>query len=313
MIRAFGQRLRVVALAGLVATLAVGGADARAGGGASVGSRGGSTFSRPPSTATAPGSAQPMQRTETPSMGSQPGYAQAGVPARRGFGFGGGFLTGLVGAGLLGAMFGGGFFGGLGSIASLLGLLIQVGLAVGLVWLVMRVIRRRSEPALAGAAGGVAYGRSVMPGAMAGGGSRPAPAREPVQVGPSDFSAFERMLGEIQVSYGRGDLTALRRTTTPEMARYFEQDLAADRAQGRRNEVSAPKLLQGDLAEAWREGPTEYATVAMRFEVIDVQMDVGSGRVLSGHPSIPTEATELWTFRRDGGSAWVLSAIQQTA
>lgn len=309
--RVFRQSLRVVVLAGLVATLAVGGADARAGGATSSGSRGSSTFSRPPSTATAPSSAQPMQRTETPSLGSQPGYAPAGAPARRGFGFGGGFLTGLVGAGLLGAMFGGGFFGGLGSIASLFGLLIQIGFVVGAVWLVMRVIRRRSEPAFAGMGGGSAYGRSAMPGGVPGG-SRP-PARQPVTIEASDFTAFERALGEIQVSYGRGDLTALRRLATPEMARYFEQDLAADRAQGRRNEVSAPKLLQGDLSEAWREGATEYATVAMRFEVIDVQVDIGSGRVLSGHPSVPTEATELWTFRRDGGSPWLLSAIQQTA
>lgn len=310
--RAFGHSLRVVVLAGLIAALAVGGADARAGGGASSGSRGGATFSRPPSTATAPSSAQPMQRTETPSLGSQPGYAPSGVPARRGFGFGGGFLTGLVGAGLLGAMFGGGFFGGLGSIASLFGLLIQVGLVVGLAWLALRFFRRRSEPALAGASGGYAYGRSAMPGGISGGGSRP-PAREPVTVGPSDFTSFERTLGEIQVSYGRGDVTALHRLATPEMVRYFERDLEVDRAQGRRNEVSAPKLLQGDLAEAWREGVTDYATVAMRFEMIDVQVDIGSGRVLSGHPSVPTEATELWTFRRDGGGAWLLSAIQQTA
>ena len=36
------------------------------------------------------------------------------------------------------------------------------------------------------------------------------------------------------------------------------------------NKVSGVKLLQGDLAEAWRENNDEYATVAMRFSLIDV-------------------------------------------
>ena len=31
------------------------------------------------------------------------------------------------------------------------------------------------------------------------------------------------------------------------------------------------------------------------------------------YPERPIEATELWTFRRDRGGSWKLSAIQQTA
>ena len=37
------------------------------------------------------------------------------------------------------------------------------------------------------------------------------------------------------------------------------------------------RLLQGDLAEAWREGGREYATLAMRFSMIDATRDP-SGR-----------------------------------
>src|SRR5208283_3638008 len=50
-----------------------------------------------------------------------------------GSGFGRGFLGGLLGAGLIGLLFGHGLFGGLGSIASLIGFLLQVGLVVLLV------------------------------------------------------------------------------------------------------------------------------------------------------------------------------------
>jgi predicted lipid-binding transport protein (Tim44 family) len=34
--------------------------------------------------------------------------------------------------------------------------------------------------------------------------------------------------------------------------------------------------------------------------------------LVEGDPDRPTETTELWTFRRDRGGAWLLSAIQQT-
>jgi predicted lipid-binding transport protein (Tim44 family) len=75
------------------------------------------------------------------------------------------------------------------------------------------------------------------------------------------------------------------------------------------NRVSDTKLLQGDLAEAWREGGSEYATVAMRFSINDTMVDRASGRVVEGGPQ---EVSELWTFRRANGSPWILSAIQQT-
>ena len=76
------------------------------------------------------------------------------------------------------------------------------------------------------------------------------------------------------------------------------------------NQISDVKLVQGDLAEAWREGNVEYATVAMRFALIDKTVDRASGRVVEGSAE-PQEATELWTFMRTSGGQWLLSAIQQ--
>jgi predicted lipid-binding transport protein (Tim44 family) len=74
------------------------------------------------------------------------------------------------------------------------------------------------------------------------------------------------------------------------------------------NKISEVKLLQGDLAEAWREGETEYATVAMRFSLNDQTVDRESGRIVAGGPD---EATEIWTFMRRRDGHWLLSAIQQ--
>jgi predicted lipid-binding transport protein (Tim44 family) len=93
------------------------------------------------------------------------------------------------------------------------------------------------------------------------------------------------------------------------MVSYFVEEMTRNSSQGAVNKISDVKLLQGDLSEAWREGSDDYATVAMRYSLNDTMVDRASGRVLQIEPS---EATELWTFRRAGGGHWLLSAIQQT-
>lgn len=72
------------------------------------------------------------------------------------------------------------------------------------------------------------------------------------------------------------------------------------------------KLEQGDLSEAWSEAGLDYATVAMRFSVIDVTRTLADGKVVAGSDTARTEATEIWTFLRSRGGNWILSAIQQT-
>ncbi|RYB07895.1 Tim44 domain-containing protein [Lichenibacterium ramalinae] len=274
-------------------------ADARAGGGGSFGSRGARTFSAPGFTRTAPGGAAPIQRSETPLPGY--GGAPAGAAPSRGFGFGSGLAAGLLGAGLFGMLGGGNGFG-----------LLPLLLIGGLAFFLFRAFRNR----MPGLAGGPAFGSGPTPfGAGAGGmGGRPAqrPNTVPLAVTPQDFDAFESALVDIQTAYGREDLAALGRHVTPEVFRNFERDLGENRARGVHNDVADPRLLQGDLAEAWREGATDYATVAMRFSLRDITVERATNRIVGGDPSRPTESAELWTFRRDRGGAWLLSAIQQT-
>ena len=129
--------------------------------------------------------------------------------------------------------------------------------------------------------------------------------------------AFVIAAGMNVFAYWNADKMVLRmhgarqvdRQTAPEFYGLVE-DLARNAGQGLINRVSDVRLLQGDLAEAWGEGATEYATVAMKFSLIDTMIERMSGRVVSG--GHPEEVTELWTFRRDGSGPWMLSAIQQT-
>jgi predicted lipid-binding transport protein (Tim44 family) len=189
-------------------------------------------------------------------------------------GFMGGLLTGFLGAGLLGMLFGHGFDGGLGGFASLLGLMLQIGLIAAIGYLLWNWWQRRSQPAVAGGPmlRDLNSGSSgARPEYGLGGGSAAARASGTDEVGltPDDFNTFERLLGEIQTAYGAEDLNRLRAHATPEMLSYFAEDLAANASKGVVNQISDVKLLQGDLAEAWREGDTDYATVAMRYSLID--------------------------------------------
>jgi predicted lipid-binding transport protein (Tim44 family) len=231
-----------------------------------------------------------------------------------------GLMGGLIGVGLGGLLFGHGLFGGFTGIASFLGLLLQIGLIAGLVWLVVGFLRRRSaaqQPAMAGVPNGMARQAHGAPGHDAprgGGAGAAAGAGGAVSLSPADFEAFERTLKEVNAAWSRQDLPALQRLSTPEMAGYFARDLSDLAERGWRNETSDVKLEQGDLSEAWREGAREYATVAMRFSLVDVSRRLSDGAVVEGDPNRRTEAVELWTFQRvqqDG--PWLLSAIQQTA
>jgi predicted lipid-binding transport protein (Tim44 family) len=309
--RGIVQAVAVVLSLALPLVLAVSAADARIGGGVSSGSRGSRSFSAPPSTPTAPGTAQPFNRTFT-----QPGSPGVGAPATAGGGFFnrpggllGGLAAGFLGAGLLGMLFGGGMFSGLGGLSSILGLILQIGLIIIVVRLAMSWWQRRHTPAAAYA--GAAAGPGAQASFRTGTGFGPGSGVAPLEITPADYEAFERLLGEIQAAWSNEDVARLHSLATPEMVSYFTKDLEENRARNDSNKVSDVKLLQGDLAEAWREGDTDYASVAMRFSLVDKTIERGTGRLVAGSEQ-PIEATEVWTFARRRGGDWELSAIQQT-
>jgi predicted lipid-binding transport protein (Tim44 family) len=288
-------------------------AHARAGGGFSGGSRGMRTFSAPPSTPTAP-TAAPIQNSMTQPSVAPIGQQGAGPGLFGGRGFGGGLLGGIaagfIGAGLFGLLFGQGFFGGMAGFASIIGLLLQVVLVVIVARLIFAWWQRRnaSTHAYAAARPGTGYNSGGF-GGMLGGTASPG-AGEPLTIAKSDYDAFERSLGEVQAAYSTEDLSALRTKVTPEMLSYFSEQLAGNASRGLVNRVTDVKLLQGDLAEAWREGGADYASVAMKFALKDSMIERASGRIVEGGG--PSEVTELWTFMRARGGNWLLSAIQQT-
>jgi predicted lipid-binding transport protein (Tim44 family) len=323
----FRSALALSALAAGFVMIAADMADARSR--ISGGSRGTRTYSAPPPTTTAP-TARPVERTMTqptnPStnLATRPGLQNspaAGLMNRPGFM--GGLFAGLLGAGLIGLLLGTGLTGGLAGLASFLGLALQIGIVVLIGWLLYSWWQRRNQPATAMGPslrdlppsqqrpqyqfGGMGGGLGGGLGSGLGSAARPT---DPDEIGTTsaDFDAFERLLTEVQTAYGAEDIGKLRNLVTPEMLSYFMEDLNANASRSVVNRITDVKLLQGDPAEAWREGNTEYCTVAMRYSLNDEIVDRASGRVVEGGPD---EAAEVWTFMRVQGGNWILSAIQQ--
>jgi predicted lipid-binding transport protein (Tim44 family) len=294
-------------------------AEARGGGGISAGSRGTRTYQSAPPTQTAP-AARPVERSATTPAQAQrpmtPPYNPA-QPRPSWFQrnpFMSGLFGGLLGAGLIGMVFGGGFFGAGFGMTMLLGLVLQLALIGGLVWLVMGFLRRRASPVYAMAGGPSPREGLDMPGGSGGGMPRGASAnggRDEIGVSTADLGEFERLLGVIQGAWSSRDLGTLRRHLTPEMADYFSDALATDARRGVVNKVEQVKLEQGDVAESWAEADARYATVAMRWSAVDYDQRQSDGAVVSGSTSHRSDATEVWTFRSDRRGPWVLSAIQQ--
>lgn len=292
----------------LLFTLAPCHADARPGGGSSMGSRGSRTWSAPSSNRY---SAAPMERSITPSnpsYGSQNSYRYGNSPfqQRRPSGLGGslfrGFVGGMLGAGLFGLLTGHGFFGGVHGLFSMLGFMIQVGLLVLIGMWLFRKFSGQRQGAPAPISGFPPAGRNA-------GNFSSAPA--PV-IGTADYQAFQTLLLNIQAAWNTQDIRSLQNMATPEMVSYFNEQLSTLTSRGERNQVSNVRFLNGDLVEAWSENGNDYATVFMRYSLIDITTNM-TGHVVDGNPNEPVTIAEIWTFIRPSrGGAWLLSAIQQT-
>jgi predicted lipid-binding transport protein (Tim44 family) len=290
-------------------------AEARAGGSfggrpSSMGSRGSRTWEN--------NGGQPLSRSLTPQpqLPGQPGYAP-GMPAPA---YGGSFfqrhpfLTGMAG-GLFGSwLFGhAGYAAGTGGGAgSAIGTLLWLAIIALLIWFALRLFRRRAFSS-GWPAGGLGFmARSAGAAAAPSG---PGRGRE-VNLADADLQSFQRLHAAVQEAWSAGDLARLGRLMTPEMLSYFSDELTRNASRGVRNLVSDVRLLKGELSESWGERDLQYATAFLRWRAIDyvARLEGSPGDrdyVAGGDPRAPVEAEEIWTFVRQRGGDWLLSAIQQ--
>jgi predicted lipid-binding transport protein (Tim44 family) len=237
----------------------------------------------------------------------QPSSSQPGGFGARAPGFGGSlfqrhpFLTGLAG-GILGSwLFGHGGFG-------LLRLLL-LGVAI---WFVMRLVRRMLSAA--GPPGGAA---TPMPRSAGAAAVAMSPDRgRDINLPDADLGQFQQIHAQVQNAWSAADLARLRPLMTPEMLRWFSEELSRNASRGVQNIVSNVKFLKGELIESWDEGERQYATALLRWRAVDYVVELGRALgegefVAAGDPRAPVEVEEMWIFVRRRGGTWLLSAIQQ--
>jgi predicted lipid-binding transport protein (Tim44 family) len=219
------------------------------------------------------------------------------------------FMSGIAG-GFLGSMLFSGLGGGVGGLGHVFGGLLTFLIIGLLIFFVVRLISGRGF-SFAGAGGGMP--RSV------GAAAAPAAGRyrgQDTMVGDADLTAFQGVHGAVQEAWGRADLSQLRQLMTPEMLSYFSEELTRNTSQGVQNIVSNVNLLKGEISESWEEGDLQYATAYLQWSAIDYVVRLGRSPgapdyLVSGNPTTPTQAEEVWTFVRRTGGNWILSAIQQ--
>ncbi len=137
-----------------------------------------------------------------------------------------------------------------------------------------------------------------------------------IEVTSADKAAFQQLLTDVQTAWSKQDLTALRRSVTPEMLGYFATALAEQTSLDIANHVEDVTLLRAEVQEAWTEDATHYATIGLDWSARDYTVSLTKqrgepGYLVEGSEETPTETHEVWTFMRYQNAKWLLSAIQQ--
>ena len=273
-------------------------AEARAGGGKSMGSRGSHTFQSVPN-------AQPVGRTTTakPNVPTGQNGFVTSQPANGGNSFWRGMAGGFLGAGLFGMLFGHSFMGGYGG-AGMLGGLFQMLLIGGIGYYLYNRFKGQN------------FGQYSAPSVHMNSNSASSITESAITITDADKDAFEQLLTKIQHNWSEGDLTRLRQFVTPEMLQYFSEELSANASRGLANKVEQVQLLEADIVQSWHEFDLDYVTAQLKWSALDymVRLDRNPGDadyIASGSATSSDTAEEIWTFVRASGGNWLLSAIQQ--
>lgn len=254
-------------------------ADAkRLGGGRSVGTQ--RNVTAPPASTPA----KPAQQAAPQQQG-----AQAAQPQPSRWGMLGGILGGLALGGLLGYLFGGN---------GLMGLLMLALLAVGVVFLLRALARRRAEQhpvQLAGMGNQTVNAPAPMQSASAAPVAMSSTARVPAGFDADGFLRAAKMnFIKLQLANDSGHLDEVREFTTPELFNELRTDIQS----GQHTDVVS---LNADLLELANEKNSYWASV--RF----------SGLVRETPGTEPVGFEEVWNLVKpaDGSSGWLLAGIQQ--
>lgn len=325
--------LTLVLLCGLASL-----ADARAGGGRSMGSRGSRSFSTParPSSPS-PGNAFSQSSPTSPSASRTQDPFGRSTPYPSSSPFGGGSLWRGVAGGLLGGFLGsmlfrslgfagtggsGGYGGGWGG-PGLFDLLL-----LGLVgYVAYRFFTRRATgpsryDAPERSSVGREYDRSSMSEPVVSlPATRPSDLTEGIEQLRVLDPGFESsrfcdqamdFFFRLQAAWSACDLSPLHTLVTDELIAQLQADIDQLKRDKKINRVENIAVRTCELTEAWQEAGQDFVTVHFYANCLDYDVNESTGEVVRGSKLEPTKFEEYWTFTRPAGrGSWKLSAINQ--
>jgi len=292
-------------------------AEARAGGGRSMGSRGTRSYSQPASPSTAP---SPYKAAQQPASPASPAPFAQPQPA------GGGFLRSMAGGlagGLLGGMlfrsmgFGGGGMGGGGGIG-----IFEILLLAGIGYLIYRFVKSKRQAAEQGGYSSYSslpntYDVSPQNAQIS---SQDDLDRGLAHIRQMDAGFDENRFTDqvmdiffkIQGSWMNRDLAPVNTLLTDDMRRTFQTDLDRLLSEKKVNRLENIAVRTVEISEAWQEQGQDYITALIYANLLDYTTDDATGQVISGSKTDPVKFEEFWTFTRPVGSgSWKLSGIDQ--
>ncbi len=128
---------------------------------------------------------------------------------------------------------------------------------------------------------------------------------------PQYFLSGARQAYEMIISaFARGDREALRPLLHDDVYTQFDEAIAEREAENQSMETELVRMGDVRITEATLNETTAEITVKFSVELISAVRNA-DGAILQGHPTVPQEVSELWTFARDIGSNdpnWLLIA-----
>ena len=296
-------------------------AEARAGGGRSMGSRGTRSYSQP---VAPPSQAPSRQYAPSQPVGQTPPYQQ---PSRGMFGnFGSSLLGGMAG-GMLGGMlfrslgFGGGYGAGGGGIG-----LFEILLLAGIGYLIYRFVKKKREnEVINGQSAKVININDYQSQGQSQGQMSYQPAGDELEEGLSHVRQMDPSFDEkrfndnvmdvffkIQGAWMNRDLSSVTGLLTDEMRGILQGDLDTLLREKKVNRLENIAVRSVEISEAWQESGKDFITAMIYANLLDYTTDDTTGAVVSGSKTDPVKFEEYWTFTRPvGNNPWKLSGINQ--
>ena len=188
----------------------------------------------------------------------------------------------------------------------------------GLLYFLMKYLKRRREQAAATASSGQFAARQSVESSDYASATRQSlpdaggqPAEQELDRGLQQIRSFDQSFNEadfkeaaqdiffrIQAAWMNRSLEGAEQSITDEMATYMAGEFASMKQKGQINRLENIAVRKVEIAEAWQESGKEYISVLFTANLLDYTVDEKSGEVVTGDRRNPVKFEEFWTFSR---------------